>query len=118
MHVCGHRLGIMREFNAFGLKSNLNTLCFECSFDFHGHLRILVGQKPRLFLYHRDIAAKASKHLREFKSDVTSADDEQVARQLLEFEQRCARQERDTANAGEGGNSRSTAYVDKDLFSS
>src|ERR1700674_1755248 len=39
-----------------------------------------------------------------------------MRRQLLELEKRCACQERDTVNAGEGGNSRSTAYIDKDLF--
>src|SRR5882757_2580648 len=116
MYVCGHRLAIAGEFNAFGLKSYLNILCFEGGLDLRGHLRILVGQKPRLFLYHRDIAAKSSIHLREFKADVTSADDNQMRRQLFQFEKRCACQVCDTLNAGKGWNSRSTTYVDKDLF--
>src|SRR3984957_1765263 len=47
---------------------------------------------------------------------LSSADDNQMRRQLFEFEKRCAGQERDTVNAGKVGNSRPTAYVDKDLF--
>src|ERR1700722_17978288 len=116
-HVCSHRRGIVGELNAFGPKSNLNTLCFERALDRRGHFRILVGQKMRLFLYHRDIAAESSIHLREFEADVTSADDKQMRGQFLELEKRRACQERDLVDAGEGGNSRSTAYVDKDLFS-
>jgi hypothetical protein len=102
--------------NAFGLESYLNTLCFECALDRRSHFRILVGQKASVLLYHCDFAAKSPIHLREFKSDVTSPDDNQMRRQLLEFEKRCACQERDSVNAGKGGNSRSTAYVDKDLL--
>src|SRR5580704_7165328 len=85
MDVCGYRLGIGSEFNAFGLKSYLNTLCFEGVLDRCGHFRILVGQETRLFFYHGDIAAKSSIHLRELKADVTSADNKQMRRQLLEF---------------------------------
>ena len=106
----------MSELNAFGPKSYLNTLRFECGLDRRAHFQILVGQKTRLFLYHCDIAAKSSIHLREFKADVTSADDKQMRRQFLKFEERCARQEWDTVDAGEGGNSRPTAYIDEDLF--
>src|ERR1700722_4895404 len=103
-HFRGHRLAIVGELNAFGLKPYLNTLGFECALDRRANFRILLEQKPRVFLYHRDIAAKSSIHLREFKANVTSADDHQMRRQLLEFEKRCACQERDTVNAGKGGN--------------
>jgi hypothetical protein len=67
MHVCSHRIGIGSELNAFGPKSYLNALCFECGLDRSGHFHILMGQKTRLFLYHGDIAAKSSIHLREFR---------------------------------------------------
>jgi propanediol utilization protein len=107
---------MLGEFNAFGPKSHLNTLGFKCALNRGGHFRIFLGQKTRLFLDHGDIAAKSSIHLREFKADITPANDNQMRRQLLEREKRCACQGRDIVNAGEGGNSRSTAYVDKDLF--
>ena len=107
---------IVDKLNAFGPKPYLSTLCFECGLDHRSHFQILVEQKTRLFLYHCYIAAKSSIHLRELKADVTSAGDNQMRRPLLEFEKRCACQERDTVNAGKGGNSRSTAYIDKDLF--
>src|SRR5882724_8924954 len=78
MHVGGHRLGIVRELYAFGFESYLNTLCFKRGLDRSANFRILVGQKTSVFLYHGDLAAKSSIHLREFKADVTSADDDQV----------------------------------------
>jgi len=45
--------------------------------------------------------------LREFKADVTSADDNQIAGKLFQFEKRCACQECDTLKCREGRNRRS-----------
>src|ERR1700749_1746070 len=92
IHVCCHRPAIRGELNAFGVEAHLNTLCLERGLDRRGYFYILVGQQTRLLLYHCDVAAKASIHLREFKADVTSADDDQMRRQLLELEKRRAGQ--------------------------
>ena len=84
------RPGTLGELNALGFKPHLDALRFEYGLDRRGHFRVLAGQKPGLFLDHRDFAAKTSIHLRELKADVAPADDKQMPRQLLEFEKRCA----------------------------
>ena len=80
--------------HAFGLQDRLDRV---------RHLGVLAGNKARRLFDHRDLGAEAAEDLGELEPDITSADDHQVARQAIEFEQRRVGQRANLVDAREVG---------------
>src|SRR6478672_1032266 len=62
----------------------------------------------------RDLGAEASIDLREFESDVTAADDDEMTRHGIQLEDGRVRQERHALDTGEVGNAGAPSDVDED----
>ncbi len=63
----------------------MNIFGFKNSFDCIGGICVLMRDEPRTFFDYGDLAAEATKHLREFKADVTASHNDQMPRQFVEF---------------------------------
>ena len=62
-----------------------------------------------------DFAAEAAEHLREFEADVAAADDDEMAREGVEFEDADVGEIGDFIDAGQVGDVGAAAYVEEDL---
>src|SRR5215470_11222910 len=101
--------------NAFRIQPNLYPLRFH---DLAHSLRdifIFAADQPRPHLHDGDLASKAAKHLAEFQTDVTSADDDEVLRQKINAHHGRVVQERDIFDPRHIWNGRAAAGVDIDL---
>jgi hypothetical protein len=75
------------EADAFGTKTNVDSLCLENVPHSRGHILVLAVDKTRSLLDDGHLAAEAAVHLRKLEADVTAADDDEVMRQDIEIQQ-------------------------------
>src|SRR5262245_31374816 len=76
---------------------------------------VFAADEPLPHLDDRDLGAEASKHLTEFETDVTAADDDQVPRKKVHRHHRAIGERVDLAKPRHVGNERPAADVDEDL---
>src|SRR5262245_26712802 len=105
-------------FNArsLGVEQDLDPAFAPDPSDLIGHILIFASEQLRRALDNRHAAAEAPKHLPEFESDVTSAQNQQAPRQFVQLHDRRRIESRDLIEAVHSRVRRPAACVDEDFF--
>ena len=101
--VDGDPVAARREADAFGMGADADALVLEDAAHGLGDVGVLAADDLRALLDDGDLGAEAAEGLGELEADVAAADDDEVAGQLVEGEQRAVVEGRDVADAGEVG---------------
>ena len=100
----------------FGLREKLNALVAEDLLHLIRDVGILPAYQPGSGLDDRHAAAKAPVSLRHFETDIAASEDDQVRRQVVEFERFDVRERPGGLETGNGGYCRVRANVEKNLL--
>ena len=80
-------LAVPREANAFRIHSNVNTLAFQNFLDCRRYVFVFAVRQPRPHLNDGDFAPETAEHLRELKTHVASAHNNQVPGKKVDVQQ-------------------------------
>ena len=114
-HLRCNPVRALADIEACRVEPEGNTLGFENSLYRRGHVLVFARDHSRAHLDHRDAAAEATVHLREFEADVAAADNDQMFRQEVDVHHARVGQVRHITEAGHVGDRRAAADVDKHL---
>ena len=103
------------EADAFGVKADRHAFGLQDRLDRVRHLGVLAGDQARRLFDHRDLGAEPAEDLGELEPDIAAADDHEMARQAIEFEQRRVGQRADLIDAREVRDHGAAADIDEDL---
>jgi hypothetical protein len=114
IHANRHAVSMWLQLDAGRLGADCNPFVAEDLADGFGHVLVLAADQARAHLDHRHLRPEAAIHLREFQTDIAAADDDQVLRHRLEFEDGGVGEVIDRVHAGDPGHVRATADIDED----
>ena len=81
-------LRMRREPDAFGAGADMNAFPLEDIANFLGNIRIFAPDQPVAFLDDGHVGAHTAIDLREFEADIAAADDNEMARKLIQPDDR------------------------------
>src|SRR5215469_17873110 len=101
--------------DACRVDAYLNALRCEDLVDDAGRVLILMHSEPGVLFHHGDFRTEPAEHLRKLKSHISAADDDEMARELLQLENAAAGEEWHGIDTGHLRNQRAGADIEKDL---